>query len=192
MPPDTLSGAVFLSGIILRDPAVNVRISKPIPDALVLLADDADPVALLKAHINFTELCFAKLPKDSAIEDDGADEPLTLGPTSPHWAAFCTWIGTALNPPVTGAQRRWAVTNPQDSAPLLALGASGQLPLLVLHGARDAIIFANPVVEELRPHFKSMDVRMVEEGGSHAFFHENPEETMAYLLEFAEKVFKTP
>lgn len=111
MPPDTLAGAVYLSGLLSTDTEIWQRVATPVPELMVLASDDSDAGARTKAHIAFTDLCFAK-QATSSKSGSSDEEAESIGPLSPYWTDYCAWIGASVQAQATGAQFRWAVMHP--------------------------------------------------------------------------------
>lgn len=178
LSPDTLAGAVYLGAAPYMDPVFWGRICNPAALALVpgLISEESAAVVALQGPLGFTECCFQRR----------SDAPSAPGVLPTDWQTFCAWLGSAAQ--TFPNHRRWTVMRPQDPAKLFELTKAGTLPALFVHGTEDAVIIGEPMIEEMRPYFKRMEVKMIEKGGNHAVFHENPEEVMESIMSFVKSV----
>ena len=104
-----------------------------------------------------------------------------------RWDIQSTWLGYGSHQNVN--HRSFVITREQDSKPLFALGENG-FPVLVLHGTRDALVSADKVIEGAKSRFTNLTIALIEEGGSHAVFHDNPIEIMKHIGSFAKRTQK--
>lgn len=112
-------------------------------------------------------------------------DSLFVKPEDIPWETKCLWIGMAAYQ--TPQHRNFILSRPQNPDKFFALGQQG-LPLLIINGTKDGQVFGHVVVEEMKPHFKNMEVCMIEEGGGHAVHYENEKEVMDSITAFTRKV----
>ena len=166
LPEGTLAGIVYLAGVPYIGDIVP-RIGTPeILGMLPMLFDENSVTS------------FVTIARENV-------DSLFLDATKIPWELKCFWIGMLASQRPT--HRKLALNRPQDPTPLFELAAKG-LPLLILGGKYDRQVNHNKLVEEMRPHFKDMEVCLIEKGGSHAVFYENPDEIMERIMTFTRRV----
>jgi len=101
-----------------------------------------------------------------------------------HFNIKTAWLGQSLLRPPTIIQL--IISRFQDTSHLFKAGRQG-LPMLILSGTADKQVSGDALVEEMRPHFKNLEVQMVKDG-SHALSYEHEEEVVTALLRFTERV----
>ncbi|KAH8113578.1 alpha/beta-hydrolase [Phellopilus nigrolimitatus] len=164
LPANTIVGAVYLSALPYIG-SVMSRVATPtISGFLYSLTCEESASRAVEATIKLTETCF------------------TNSATIP-WETKCLWLG--MSSYQTPTHRGFLLTRPQNPEKLMELGTQG-LPLLVLHGTDDNIINGGAVVDEMKPHFKDLEVIMMK--GSHVLFYENTEEVMNRIANFMLRV----
>ena len=95
-----------------------------------------------------------------------------------------SWLGQVAMQPLAVIGN--CVQRVQDPSSLFEAGKSG-LPLLVVAGAEDKIVNGSVAATLLRPHFKDLELHVVQDG-SHALFYDNQDEVVAILLKFIGRV----
>ncbi|KAH8113551.1 alpha/beta-hydrolase [Phellopilus nigrolimitatus] len=164
LPANTIVGAVYLSALPYIG-SVMGRVATPTMSNIIRgLTCDESVSRVVDAAIKLTENCFT----DSATV---------------AWETRCLWLG--MTSCQTPAHRVFLLTRLQNPDKLMELGAQG-LPLLILHGTDDNIVNGEVVVEEMKPHFRDLEVVMVK--GSHVLFYENTEEVMDRITSFMLRV----
>ncbi|KAI0034468.1 alpha/beta-hydrolase [Vararia minispora EC-137] len=169
-PDFKLSGIVYLAALAYVGPIMSVVATPGILSLLSSLTSNDDCAMLVKAKLTFADQLFVK-------------------PETVPYELKCKWLGiTVAQPPQA---LRLICTRTQDPAGLFKKGNEG-LPLLIVHGTEDEQIVAEKVIEEAKPVFKNITVRLFN-GLGHALFYEDPEGVMASILDFVRQVNqKTP
>lgn len=75
----------------------------------------------------------------------------------------------------------------QDFTQVFEMGKKGLLPLLVIGGTEDKFCKCAAVAQEMKLHFKDIEIILLE-GGSHTIFYEKQEETVQAFTDFASRV----
>lgn len=95
------------------------------------------------------------------------------------------WLGmTALQ---TADISAFLFSKEQDSTQIFDLGKKGLVPLLVIGGTEDKFCKSDVVAQEMKLHFRDIDVVLLE-GGSHTIFYEKQEETVRAFIKFASRI----
>ncbi|OCB89738.1 alpha/beta-hydrolase [Sanghuangporus baumii] len=166
LPDTTLAGIVYLAGVPYVGDIVPKICSPEIIGMRPKLFDETSVttfVTTIKENIDSLFLDTTKIP----------------------WDLKCFWIGMAASQRPT--HRKLSLSRSQDPTRLFELAAQG-LPLLILGGKYDRQVNQENLIEELRPRFKDMEMCIIEKGGSHAVFYENPGEVMERIIVFARRV----
>ena len=164
LPPDTLSGIVYLGGLPFIGPIMGVIGTPVIHGFLPGLFTTEDVGLSAKTAIDFVDSLFAD-------------------PAAIPFEKKCAWIGSALL--TTPQVRQLILTRPQDPTKLHALGHAG-LPLLLVSGKDDSQVMGEVLAEEMRKTFTNMEVLIVD-GAGHAVLAENPDEVLRRIASFATK-----
>lgn len=156
--PNPLRGVVYLGGI----PYKKCVVGPPTTMALALATIQPNGEAALLSRIAFTD-------KFSA--------------TAPYHVKNA-WIGIAArqSPAITTL----TITREQDPTPLLEAGRKG-LPLLVVNGTDDYLIYGQMVADLMKPDFPQMELKLLE-GVGHALCYEAPREVGRAIAEFAKRI----
>jgi len=166
--PNPLLGIVYLAALPVVGPVLE-RVATP--RALSILPglfNNTDVTHSLHARQQFVDLQVAN--------------PQTL-----PFETKCQWLGAmCVQPPVVTSLVLTRSSKPQDPGPLYAMGGKG-LPLLIVNGTEDAIIWGNLVEEEMKPHFTDMECQYVSKAG-HAVCWEQPDKVADLLLDFVARV----
>ena len=166
LPANVLSGAVCLGGVPWIGPVAPKIASPELLAALGGLLEEKDVLASARASLVFSDLLF--------------NDPKAI-----DWDIRCKWNGMAtFQLPI---HRQLLFGRQHDPTKLFELGASN-FPMLVVHGRNDKHLQVEPVVSEMKPVFKNLEVHIIEKGGSHAVHLENESEVMKCILAFARKV----
>ncbi|KAF7346175.1 Alpha/beta-hydrolase [Mycena sanguinolenta] len=164
LPPDTLSGVIYLSGM----PAPSVA-GEMAPPALVAvlpgLISDESVSAYQAAAAVFSERLFSH-------------------PDAVSYATQCLHRGHSLTPQIMG----FHLARSMNIDKVWEAGQAG-LPLLVVQGTKDGHRegSAKSVDEIMRPHFKNYEMVWLE-GKGHALHAECPNEIVEFLITFTKKV----
>lgn len=180
LPPNTLSGIVYLCGL-LRTKAFGLTTPLAFKYGSVLRNPEASAEAVQAATLGFSNGIF-----DLQSEVDAGSELDLKSRRLRRWGVQSTWLGYGVHQ--TANHRSLVSSRDQDISSLYALGSEG-FPVLVVHGAQDALVNPRAVIEESQKHFTNLRVVLIEDGGSHAVFHENPDEVMKNIGEFANEVW---
>ncbi|THH14921.1 hypothetical protein EW146_g5487 [Bondarzewia mesenterica] len=164
LPSDTLAGVVYLAGLPFIGPIMG-RIGTPTIAGFrpgLVTTDDVD------------------LSTSTTV---GFVNSLFVNPDAVPFELKCAWMGTAVlqSPRV----RKFVLSRAQDPTKLFELGSHG-LPLLIMSGTCDSQIKGDVLAEEMKQHFKNVDVNMIE-GGNHALFYDYPEEVVRSIISFVLK-----
>ncbi|KAJ7503181.1 alpha/beta-hydrolase [Mycena galericulata] len=107
-------------------------------------------------------------------------------PDNVPFAVKAAWFGNTLmqSPEITRA----IMTGHQpDRTKLVELGAQG-FPAMVIYATGDLVTDGRLTAEDARPHFTDLEVVEIQ-GGSHAPFYDNVDETLGHILSFCLRVF---
>lgn len=96
----------------------------------------------------------------------------------------CAWLGTVLLP--SAAVRGHYFTRTQDPAKLIEAGRQG-IPICVIYGSEDQVVYPEVALAELRRHFTDNTVTVIE-GAGHAVFYDAAEEVVDLVISFAERI----
>ena len=119
--------------------------------------------------------------KKSEEGSDFADENPDVG--------YVTRVGIAgMTSLMSPSDRVLATSREQDNTKVFEWAAEG-LPLLVVHGTRDAFFDGEKMVEVVKEVFKDLEVVMIP-NGSHAPFVEFPEAVVEPILRFSDRLSK--
>lgn len=146
----------------------------------VMLSTESTAEALRDATIRFSDAIF-----------DYVSDCHPYSPADAHvrqlqrWDVQSTWLGYGVHQSTT--HRYNVARRENDTGPLFALGKKG-FPVLIVHGTRDAIVDSVKGIEEGKKHFTNLTVAMIEDGGHHAPFHDNPSLVMEHIGSFVKKV----
>ncbi|KAG7441923.1 alpha/beta-hydrolase [Guyanagaster necrorhizus] len=165
LPKDTLAGVVYLAALPFIGPIMGRVGTSTVLGFLPGLFNTDDVNFSAKTTIEFVDSLFVD-PKNVPF----------------NFKASC--LGSALLQPPKVCSH--VLSRPQDPEKLYELGKAG-LPMLVLGGTADQQVKGAVVVEEMKPYYKNLDVRMVE-GGSHALFYDNEAEVVDSISSFASRV----
>ncbi|KAH8103686.1 Alpha/Beta hydrolase protein [Phellopilus nigrolimitatus] len=166
LPADTLAGVVYLAGLPYTGPMVYQIGTPEIVSLLPRLSREESVSSFVEAGLEFIDTLF-------------------INPTQIEWETKCQWLGMVASQ--KPKYREFSVSRTQDPAGLFKLAEQG-FPLLVLGGAHDKQVRSESVAQQMKPYFKNMELYLIEKGGSHAIFYENPEEIMAKIIEFMDRV----
>lgn len=165
LPPATLSGVLYLSGIPCTGEILSQLAAPSLVAALPGLLSNDSVVSFQTSAAAFTDKLFV-LPQDVP------------------YAVKCMYMGNNLTPEIM----RLSLTRPMDVAELWKAGAEG-LPLLVVQGTEDGHRKGGEktVEDVMKPHFKDYDVAWLE-GRGHALHYECPGDVINLMLAFAQRV----
>lgn len=180
LPPNTLSGVVYLCGL-LHTKAYGLGTPLAFKYDTILMNPEATAEEVQVATLSFSDGIF-----DLQSEVDAASEVDLKTRRLRRWDVQSTWLGYGSHQ--TANHRHFVNFRDQDSSSLYTLGSQG-FPALVVHGAQDALVNPRAMVEESRSCFTNLKVALIEDGGSHAVFYENPDEVMKHIGEFANEVW---
>ncbi|CCL98031.1 uncharacterized protein FIBRA_00024 [Fibroporia radiculosa] len=166
LPEDTLAGIVYMAGL----PWLSLDMLGAVATPMVL--------GLIPGLTSATEVAQNRESKLAFIDS------LFAHPNEVDYYTKLAWLGLTATQSPTAAH--CVLSRNQDPTRLFEAGNRG-LPLLVLHGANDTQIVGELVAKQMKPHFKSMDVRIIE-GGSHALHFDFPDDVVEALSSFAQKV----
>ncbi|KAJ3554410.1 hypothetical protein NM688_g3129 [Phlebia brevispora] len=165
LDPLPVSGTVFLAALPYVGPIMG-RVGTPtVLGFLPGLTSLDDPVLTDRTRFDFVESVFAdpgKVPFSDKIFWLG-QSTLQSGPVLSH-----------------------ILSRPQDPTKLHEAGQRG-LPMLILGGTADRQVKSDVVVDEMKPHFKNLEVRLID-GGSHALFYDFQDEFVDSLINFVARV----
>ncbi|KAJ7131705.1 alpha/beta-hydrolase [Mycena crocata] len=164
LPPDTLSGVIYLSGV----PATSVvgqMAAPPLIVALPGLMSNESVSAYQAAATIFTDRLFAH-------------------PEAVPYAVRCLHTGHSLTPEIMSL----SLARPMVVENLWKAGQEG-LPLLVVQGTLDGHRDGGEkgVEEVMKPHFKNYEMIWLE-GRGHALHYECPNEIVDILITYTKKV----
>lgn len=164
LPPDTLSGVVYLAGVPDTS-VVGEMAAPPLIAALPGLISNESVSAYQAAAEEFNNRIFAH-------------------PGAVSYAVKCMHMGHSLTPEIMG----FSLTRPMSIDKLWKAGEDG-LPLLIVQGTKDGHREggAKSVDEVMRPHFKNYEIIWLE-GRGHALHSECPSEVIDILISFTKKV----
>ncbi|KAH8110104.1 Alpha/Beta hydrolase protein, partial [Phellopilus nigrolimitatus] len=163
---DTLAGVVYLAGLPYTGPMLYQIATPEVLSLLPRLSREESVSSFVEANLEIIDALF-------------------IDPAQIEWETKYQWLGMIASQ--KPKYREFAVSRTQDPAGLFKLAEQG-LPLLVLGGAHDKQVRSENVAQQMKPHFKNMELYLIEKGGSHAIFYENPEEIMAKIMEFTDGV----
>ncbi|KAH8113559.1 alpha/beta-hydrolase [Phellopilus nigrolimitatus] len=166
LPFGTISGVVYLSALPYIGPVMERVGTATVLGMLPGLFCEDSVTTSLKVALNFIDTLF-------------------LDPAVIPWQTKCLWLGMVVCQ--TPSHRKFVLTRPQDPAKLLELGNKG-LPLLIVNGTEDQQVNGERVVEEMKAHFRDLEVAMIGKNGSHSIFYENQDEVMDNITRFVSKV----
>jgi pimeloyl-ACP methyl ester carboxylesterase len=164
LPPDTLSGVIYLSGVP-DTTVVGEMAAPPLVAALPGLVSNESVSAYQAAAEIFTDRLFAH-------------------PEAVSYAVKCMHMGHSLTPEIMG----FSLARPMSIDKLWKAGQDG-LPLLVVQGTKDGHRegSAKSVEEIMKPHFKNYEMIWLE-GRGHALHSECPNEIIEIMIPFTKKV----
>ena len=160
----------LLSGLLTSTDSDTVQASAMAATRLLFIKDSNPPEDFASDTIKKNEL-------GNVFDYDGNDEDNIVS-----WETRCMLLGMSVL--MSQNTRLLAASHEQDPTKLFELGKQG-FPLLLVHGAHDGYMSGKKVFEELQPIFTNIKLKMIEKGGSHIVFLENPEEIMDSVLQFA-------
>ncbi|KAJ7577064.1 Alpha/Beta hydrolase protein [Mycena floridula] len=162
---DFISAAILMAGVPYTGAIVGRIVPSPVFDIVAGIQQTSDVTLYKKQTIAFVNSVF-------------------LDPSSVPFDVRLSWAGSGLcQPPIVS---KLVLERKQEEIAFHEAGRKG-LKLLCMHGVHDAQrVSGMAVVEELRGHFKDIQVVELEDAG-HAFFYEKSEETNAVLLNFTRK-----
>jgi len=166
--PNPLLGIVYLAALPVVGPVLE-RVATPRALSLLpALFGNTDVTHSLHARQQFVDLQVAN--------------PQTL-----PFETKCQWLGAmCVQPPSVTSLVLTRSSKPQDPGPLYASGSQG-LPLLIVNGTEDAIIWGNLVEEEMKPHFTDLEAQYISKAG-HAVAWEQPDQVADLVLNFVGRV----
>ncbi|KAJ6508937.1 alpha/beta-hydrolase [Mycena sanguinolenta] len=164
LPSDTLSGAIYLSGM----PATSIAGEMAPPALLAVL-----PGLISNESVSAYQAATAVF-----------NERLFSHPDAVSYATKCLHLGHSLTPQIMG----FSLARSMNIDKLWEAGQAG-LPLLAVQGTKDAHREGSTrnVDEIMRPHFKNYEMVWLE-GRGHALHAECPNEIVEILITFAKKV----
>ncbi|KAK7033824.1 AB hydrolase-1 domain-containing protein [Favolaschia claudopus] len=162
--PVPLRGAIAMSGALCVATSANTLKPKLIDLFQRLHSNDAHTAFTTRTE--FVDACFA-CPEEVPTEVKAA------------------WIGCTVlqTPDIVEAIDRG---HRPDQGQLVELGKEG-FPAMVLYGSEDELQDGRVVAEDARRYFRALEVVAIE-GGSHAVFYDNLEETVERIVGFCERV----
>ncbi|EIM83207.1 alpha/beta-hydrolase [Stereum hirsutum FP-91666 SS1] len=96
----------------------------------------------------------------------------------------CAWLGTILLPSV--AVRGNYFSRKQDPTKLVEAAGQG-LPLCVISGTADQVVYPKVALEELQSRFTDITLYEIE-GAGHAVFYDAAEEVVDHVVSFARRI----
>lgn len=165
MPLYTLAGIVAIGSLPcmgkIGTPTMKPTLVKLIP----LFSSATDVTPALTARTEFIDALFAD-------------------PSCVPFDVKSKWLGNTVvqTPDITAVLQ----SRRTDEARLFELGRRG-LPLLVLHGKEDKLVDGDAVITLLKPSFKNMEVRLLDNSG-HAVFYDSHGDTVDILIDFVRRV----
>lgn len=96
----------------------------------------------------------------------------------------CAWLGTILLPSV--AVRGNYFSRTQDPTKLVEAAGQG-LPLCVISGTADQVVYPKVALEELQRRFTDITLYEIE-GAGHAVFYDAAEEVVDHVVSFARRI----
>lgn len=179
LPPDTLSGAVYLGSFFSVNHIPPYCTSFAKEQVAVMASPEATQEALRTAIVQFSDGIFDLYPDCVPYSPvDARARQLK------RWDTQSAWLGYGVHQ--STLDRGCVVGRSQDSTRLFELGKEG-FPILILHGTQDALVRPEPIVKDAKEHFKNAKIALIE-GGTHAVFDDSPTEVMKHIGAFAEEV----
>ncbi|KAI0261765.1 alpha/beta-hydrolase [Gloeopeniophorella convolvens] len=162
LPPNTISGFLFISAIPYAGPILEVFGSKTVMSAIEGMSS-LETITCRAATNRFVETLFNR----------PADAPYSVNRMyAGHSTAAEIW--------------GFLCTRKQDESSIWEAGKAG-FPVFLLFGTADQQVIGENVYNFMRPRCTNLSVCKIE-GGSHALHEEYPDQTIKAILEFVDKV----
>ena len=165
LPPDTLSGIVYLGGLPFIGPIMGVIGTPVINGFLPGLFTTEDVGLSTKMAIDLVDSLF-------------------VDPKAVSFRKKYAWIGSSFL--TTPQVKQLFLTRPQDPTKLHALGQTG-FPLLIVSGKEDSQVMGEALAGEMKKTFTNVEVLIVD-GAGHAVLEDRPDVVLGRIASFATKV----
>lgn len=167
----TLHDPTYLSGLILMGPLPFVAFH----DAVRPAALDAVP-----GITNYTDVALFKSATTTWIDS------ITVKPMS--YSTRLTILGVVLLQP--GKAFNVAFARPQDAETLPRVAATGNLPLLLVLGKHDRVVYSPKVREYYENTLQWVGLEVADIDGGHAMWLDSPDQVRESVLSFVARQIK--